>query len=255
MNPVGVSCTSFARYPFGEILKDVSECFSHWEIFSELRHYAPDVLRDRSESMKDSGLTFSLHTGIADINVASSNEIIRSASIDNLKEEMKAAYGLGIDTVTVHPGIVNLAVKDTRGISLAQANRSMKDIEKTADEYGLCACIENMPDFPVMLGITAEELGTIIDGTDLPVCFDIGHANTAGQIDSMVEKFGDRIRNVHIHDNMGANDDHMTVGDGKIDFPHVLGLLGYYRRGYIIESRSLESAVVSKTRLERMLGQ
>ena len=112
-----------------------------------------------------------------------------------------------------------------------------------------------MPNFPVMLGIQADELNEIIDGTDLSVCFDIGHANTSGQIDRMVELFGDRIRNIHIHDNLGVKDDHLTIGDGRVDFGHVLGLLSNYRGRYIIEARSLESAVESQARLRKLLGQ
>ena len=64
-----------------------------------------------------------------------------------------------------------------------------------------------------------------------------------------------RIRNIHIHDNLGEKDDHLTIGDGKVDFGHVLGLLSDYRGRYIIEARSLESAIESQARLRRLLGQ
>ena len=93
-----------------------------------------------------------------------------------------------------------------------------------------------------------------MDGTDLGICFDIGHANTMGQIDDMVETFGDRIVNVHIHDNNGQRDEHLTIGDGAIDFDRVLGLLSSYRGNYIIESKNLDSAVESQSRLKKMLS-
>lgn len=252
-NVIGVSCTQFSKEPFLDIYGLVSKEFSHWEIFSELDHYGPTVARDHCDLIGSSNLTFSLHTGIGDINVASTNERIRETSLFNIFSEMEAANKLGIETLTIHPGIINMAVKGTRDRSLVQANRSMKEIERAADEYGVCACIENMPAFPVMLGIEASELATIVDGTDLPICFDIGHANTSGQIEAMVELFGNRIRNVHIHDNLGEKDDHMTIGDGKIDFAYVLGLLKNYTHRYIIEAKSIESAVISKARLEKLL--
>ena len=255
MNTIGVSCPDFGKIPFTEALESISREFKHWEIFSELEHYAPLVDMEHAVEIRSSKLTFSVHTGIADINVASNNERLREAAVENIVAEMKAASDLDIDTVTVHPGIINLAVKDIRARSVAQARISMKSIEHYAEEYGLYACIENMPNFPVMLGIQAEELKEIIDGTDLPVCFDIGHAHTAGQIDRMVELFGDRIRNVHIHDNMGEKDEHLTIGDGSVDFRHVLGLLKNYPHRYIIESRTLESAVDSQARLRKLLGQ
>ena len=255
MNAIGVSCPDFGKLPFGEALDSISREFRHWEIFSELEHYAPLVSLEHSDLIRSSDLTFSVHTGIADINVASNNERLREAAVGNIVAEMKAASDLDIDTVTVHPGIINLAVKGIRERSLAQARISMKEIEHYAAEYGVYACIENMPNFPVMLGIQADELKDIIDGTDLSVCFDIGHAHTSGQVGRMVELFGDRIRNIHIHDNMGEKDDHLTIGDGSIDFAKVLGLLKNYPHRYIIEARSLDSAVVSQARLRKLLGQ
>ena len=255
MNVIGVSCPEFSKTSFDEMLDAISSHFRHWEIFSELNHYGPLVAEKYAQLIQSSDLTFSLHTGIADINVASSNELIRRASVDNLLAEMDSARRLGIDTVTIHPGIINLAVHDTREISLESANRSMKELDRAASELGLHACIENMPNFPVMLGIQAEELPSIIDGTDLSVCFDIGHANTSGQIDAMIDLFGDRIRNIHIHDNLGDRDAHLTIGDGNVDFAHVLKRLSGYSHRYIIECKSLESGVESQSRLRSMLDQ
>ena len=202
------------------------------------------------------GMNFgALHTGIADINVASTNESIRQASAGNVLSEMASAHKLGIDTVTIHPGIINLAVHDTRGISLEAARRSMREFDRAASEYGIHACIENMPDFPVMLGIRTDELVSIVEDTDLDICFDIGHANTSGQIDAMIDTFGDRIRNIHIHDNLGDRDAHLTIGDGNIDFGYVLRRLSGYTNRFIIECKSLESGIESQVRLRKMLSQ
>ena len=84
--------------------------------------------------------------------------------------------------------------------------------------------------------------------------FDIGHANTTGQVDAMIDRFADRLVNIHIHDNHGQRDEHLTIGDGGIDFDRVLGLLSSYRGNYIIESKNLDSAVESQSRLEKMLS-
>jgi len=121
------------------------------------------------------------------------------------------------------------------------------------NEFGIAACLENMPSFKFMIGRTAKEMFELVDGTDMKICFDIGHANTVNQIDEMTDLLGDRIKNVHIHDNNGDNDDHMTIGDGNIDFEKVLKKLSKYKGKYIIESRSLESAVISRDRLRGLL--
>ena len=170
-----------------------------------------------------------------------------------IMSEMQSACEMGVDTVTVHPGIINLAVSGTRERSIAAAQDSMRLLDRAQAEYGVRLAIENMPNVPVMLGITAEELDEIVGPTDLGICFDIGHANTSGQMDAMIETFGDRIVNVHIHDNMGVKDDHMTIGTGQIDFRSVIRKLRSYKGRYIIESKSLESAVESQEVLKRLL--
>jgi sugar phosphate isomerase/epimerase len=67
---------------------------------------------------------------------------------------------------------------------------------------------------------------------DLGMTLDIGHGellspeNTAY---SFIQEFPDRIRHIHIHDNRGGNspadDLHLPLGEGSIDFPPILSAL------------------------------
>ena len=255
MNVIGVSCTSFSTRPPMEVLREVSRDFAHWEIFSELEHSVQTMDDPFFEAAADSGMSFSLHTSISDTDIAALSPRMREASVMEILTELECAASMDIDTVTVHPGLVCLAVSQgTRDRSIAAARESCRLIDRAAHEFRIeNVCIENMPDFGFMLGIRAEELDAIVDGTELGITFDIGHANTACQIDAMIDTFGDRIANIHIHDNHGKDDEHLTIGDGTIDFKHVLGRLSNYKGRYIIESRNLESAVESQKRLREML--
>ena len=58
---------------------------------------------------------------------------------------------------------------------------------------------------------------------------------------------------MHIHDNEGEKDQHLTIGDGNIDMGACIKNLSKYGGKYIIESKSLESAVESQDRLNRLL--
>ena len=252
---IGVSCTSFCTESPVKILDAVSRNFNHWEIFSEVDHavqYLSSEFMENYERAR-SKMTFSLHTSIANTDIAALNPRMREATVSELVSEMECASKMGIDTLTVHPGLICLSVPGCRDRSVAAANLSCRALEKAAHEYGLKhVCIENMPNVPVMLGGTADELSTIVDGTDLGITFDIGHANTMSQIDRMVEVFGDRIQHIHIHDNLGDRDAHLTIGEGSIDFRHVLSLIPNYKGLFIIESKSMESAVESQKRLRAM---
>ena len=179
---------------------------------------------------------------------------LREASVKETLATVAAASEMGARMVTVHPGLTSMSVPGLEERAVARAKESLRVMDRVVREYDLIVAIENMPAFPFFLGRTAEQLADIVDGTDLGICFDIGHANTMGQIDAMIDTFGDRIVNIHIHDNHGETDEHLTIGDGDIDFAHVIRRMSGYRGNWIIESKSMGSAVQSLPRLQKMLS-
>ncbi|MCL2786050.1 MAG: sugar phosphate isomerase/epimerase [Methanomassiliicoccaceae archaeon] len=250
---IGVSSVNFAANSVEDCLVRISKDFDHWEIISEGEHYLPLVSRRLLAIAPSYDVKFSIHTTISDVNIAALSERMREAAVMEIIASMEQAIELGAKVVTFHPGYHSMVIPGHEERSAEKAKRSMKTIDRLMNEFSITACAENMPSFKFMLGKTAKEMFDLVDGTDLKICFDIGHANTVGQIDEMIDLLGDRIRNVHIHDNNGDNDDHMTIGDGNIDFEKVLKRLSKYKGKYIIESRSIESAVTSRDRLRGLL--
>lgn len=250
---IGMSCTQFGVLDPEHVWETVSKNFGLWEIFSEAENSVTKFSSRFNEKKGSYDMSYSIHAPICDVNIASVNEKMRESSVEEMIRTMEHANRMGIKTVTIHPGIYSMVLYDVKHISVRHAKESLKTIEKGAEEYGVTAAIENMPSFAIMMGQTPGELLELIGGTDLKICFDIGHANTMGLIDECIDAFDGRIANIHIHDNMGKNDDHMTIGDGKIDFVRVLSKLKGYKGNYIIESRTMESAVESKTRLEDIM--
>ena len=251
---IGVSCTHFSNAPVEDWIGPISKSFGHWEIFSEAEHSIPGKEHRISEMIESAGMTCSVHAPICDLNIAALSDRLREASIRETEAVIQAAVDIEAMTVTVHPGLSSMAVNGTEGKALARAQDAMKELDSFARDCGAVLAIENMPQVPFFLGRTAESLLSVIDGTDLGVCFDIGHAHTTGQIDAMMDVLGDRIVNVHIHDNHGARDEHLTIGDGSIDFRHVVSRLSRYGGNYIIESKDLDSAILSQSRLSPLLS-
>ncbi len=251
---IGVSCPEFCSYNPYEILEMVSKEFDHWEIFSEVEH---DVTRfdvQFTETLKSYGLSYSIHTPISDTNIASLAPSMMDATIRLFERNMELARTLDIDVLTVHPGVYSLSVPGVKEKSIMAAKKALVALEKLSVEYSVTLAVENMPSFPVMMGQTAEELSDLMRVTGLDICYDIGHANTTGQLDKIPEVFKGRIANVHIHDNMGDKDAHLTIGQGNIDFEKVLTSLKGYKGNYIIEAKSFESAVESKKVLSKLLN-
>ena len=81
MNTIGVSCPGFCTVPPIEMLGRISKEFRHWEIFSEMDHQIQTLGEDFWEQAHSSGMTFSLHTSIADTDLAAVNPRMREATV------------------------------------------------------------------------------------------------------------------------------------------------------------------------------
>ncbi len=249
---IGVSSTQFSAYLFEEVIEEVAKVFDHWEIFAEAEHRLPSIESRFRDLMPSYKLSYSIHAPISDINLASLNERIREDSILEILTTAESAANLNIETITIHPGLTSMAVPYMEEKAVEKAKKSLSSIDRISAEYGVRIAVENMPSFPFMLGHTAEEMKDLIGNTNLGFCLDIGHANTTDQIDELIKEFKDRLINVHIHDNNGEMDEHLTLGEGNIDFKKVLDSLKGYQGNYIIESKSYPSAVDSQDYLRSL---
>ncbi len=251
---IGISSPEFSAYQFEEVIEEVSKEFEHWEIVAEAEHYLKSISARFAMIAPSYNMSYSIHTPISDINIASLNERIREDSVIEIMSNMEHAVGMNINMLTIHPGMYSMSVPYMEEKSIEKAKKSLGAIDRIADQYGVTIALENMPSFPFMLGQTADEMQELLDGTNLSMCFDIGHANTTNQIQQIISKFRDRIVNVHIHDNNGEMDEHLTLGEGNIDFKSVISDLKGYAGNYIIESKSFPSGVESQGYLKGLFA-
>jgi sugar phosphate isomerase/epimerase len=249
---IGVSSPEFSAYQFEEVMEEVSKKFEHWEIFAEAEHSLRAISARFVNVMSKYNMSYSIHAPISDINIASLNERIREDSTIEILSTMEQAVAMNIELITIHPGIYSFSVPYMEEKSIEQAKKSLRTIDRVSAEYGVTIALENMPSFPFMLGQSVEEMKDLFDGTNLAMCLDIGHANTTKTIQPMIGAFKDRIVNVHIHDNHGGDDEHLTLGEGNIDFKKAIKDLGNYEGNFIIESKSFPSAVESQDYLKKL---
>ena len=71
---------------------------------------------------------------------------------------------------------------------------------------------------------------SLIEGVDSPnfrFCFDTGHYFVFGKtpLPLWFDLLGEFIVEVHLHDNDGARDDHLPLGEGEMDFSEFFDLL------------------------------
>lgn len=252
---IGVGFPYLSIIPFRELLPVVAEKFEMWELLPEGEHHFSKIENEFAELTPNYDLKFQVHLPMSDINIGSMNPTVREAAVKEIIYAMNAGHRLGIRHFTVHPGFLSPVVFKKPEKVKEMTLLSLKEIDREANDLGITVAVENMPDFSIAVFKTADEMLELVEGIGLSICWDVGHSNASGIpgcIDGFLE-IRDRITNIHLHDNDGSGDQHLTLGEGKIDFPRIIKELDS-DRVYVIEAVSIESAVESTAYLKGLLS-
>ena len=250
---IGISCPNFSLHPFDAILESVRKDFGLWEIVAELEHDLLSIEEDISYAIESYGMKFNAHGPIADMNIGSPSERLRKSSMEELLRILDSCQRLRIGCLTLHPGSAIAYGEDVKSRVHDATRRSIEEIDDWIQGTDLRVALENMPPASWSICNDAEELLSIIAGTKIGICFDIGHAHIAGSTESFLEDHVPLI-NLHLHNNHGVSDEHLPLDSGNIDIEYILDALKRrYDGDYIIESRSLEEGLMSLEILREML--
>jgi sugar phosphate isomerase/epimerase len=99
-----------------------------------------------------------------------------------------------------------------------------------------------------------------LDGIDVGVCLDYGHAHLMGDLGEAIESVSGHLLTTHVHDNGGTRDDHLVPYAGSIDWD--VAMMETQKIGYdgtlmfeVADSGDpvnvLERCVKARTRLEQ----
>lgn len=246
---IGISSASLMVTNLEASLKSIEPHFKHWEILTESEPYLINIIQRFNAIANSYDLSYSIHAPIFDVNIASINEKMRQESVVQISSTLRFATQMGIEMVTIHPGYYPMGVRGFESRAEDKLIKSIAELDKMSNNLGVKLALENMANQDSIIGKTADELSRYIDGTDLGICFDVGHANTNGQIESILG-LRDRIINVHLHDNDGLTDSHSSLGDEKIDFAKIFQAVKGYTGNFIIEARTIDSALKSRNYLK-----
>ena len=251
---IGVASPSFCFQDFSRMLEEISGEFQLWEVLVEGEHTIEKVEPVMAEAAHSYDVSFQVHGPMSDVNIGSVYERMRLAAVDDIVRTAEFCRRQNIQVLTIHPGFFQGIAFLDRPSVVSQMKKSLKSISEAAAESSVTIALENMPKGINATCTTAAELIEVLEGTELGVCFDMGHANTAGQVDALLEHV-DMFRNVHLHNNDGSWDQHDRVDQGSADLPRIMASMdrGGYDGNLIIESSDLDSGVSSKRVLASLL--
>ncbi|NPA62383.1 MAG: sugar phosphate isomerase/epimerase [Methanococci archaeon] len=211
---IGVSSSLFL-----DTEKSLSEALNHLEKKVKYVELVCDgnlnIMEDgNAETAMSYNLTYTLHCPITDLNLSSYREKIRNTSLDYVKDILEYAVKVDAKVVVLHPGYC--VFKHDYEKSLVSLIKSLKELNKLQENFGVQITIENMPSYDMFM-FREPDKKIIENLEELKITLDIGHAFLNKNISKFLD-LKDKIAHIHIHDNNGNFDEHLCIGKGKINF-------------------------------------
>jgi sugar phosphate isomerase/epimerase len=162
-------------------------------------------------------LTYTVHAPHVDCTPGNLNEKLREAFVAGVRSSLDLAASIDAGGVVVHGGSLCRRYPDrVNRHTREQAVTSMRACARHAEAVGVPLCLENQRETDGKRRNTAtpDSLQSFLDDVDaapeyLRLTLDVGHAKATGlDHGAFVDRFGDRIHVVHLHDNDGSDDQH-----------------------------------------------
>jgi sugar phosphate isomerase/epimerase len=184
------------------------------------RDWSPSLMRDVREAAE--GLALSLHAPTGDVNLISRHPGARQFAEAELSRTIALAARIGASHITVHLGYRASGVPGE--IPFDAAREALVRLKRRAEDSGITLCLENDPRLHYLYLWDLGEYLSWLEELGLRGTLDVGHAWTAHSDAALdfLPRLAPRIAVVHVSDNAGERDDHLSLGRGAIPLRAVL---------------------------------
>ncbi len=244
--PIGISTLC----AFGQTFTNLDQLVEGTKVLEIMDEWRDSLdgerVRKLCEIKASTGILYTVHTPLIDVNIASSNEALRRASLREIIKSIHHAYEIGAELAVVHPGQSSPLDHFYPKTSWNLNRQSLEEIIAFSEELGVRVGIENLPsDSSGILKRVRDFQDLIAEGVPLKIALDVGHANTMRELGSFIGAMKDRIIHVHLHDNRGEKDQHLRIGAGTVDWGLLRREFDFHRLTGIVEAVSLADARAS----------
>src|SRR5204863_7301109 len=120
--------------------------------------------------------------------------------------------------LVVHLGIPDGQTAPANDNQPDAARRSVEEIVALASGVHVSVALEVMPNKLSSAASICQLIEEQLEGVDVGICFDYGHANLMGDLGDAIETVSGHLWTTHVHDNDGRKDDHRVPFAGRIDW-------------------------------------
>ncbi|MBA7658991.1 endonuclease 4 [subsurface metagenome] len=222
---IGLSMLYCLSEPFPSLLKRLREVnVKHIELPDEGLHALNKRrVKNLNEIAETRNLDFVVHAPWAGINIAAPSPVLRRTTLKRLEKSIVYAGQLGCRLWLLHPGSRTGLSHIYPGKDWQQNLESVRTLLGVARREGVNVAIENTPEpFPSLMK-SVDDFHRFYDDLDddIGIVLDVAHANLNNQIQDFLKQFSKKFVHMHVSDNDGANDLHLGIGYGNIEWKNV----------------------------------
>jgi sugar phosphate isomerase/epimerase len=213
----------------------------------------PELKRVRDD-LSLAGLSCTIHGPYMDLSIGAFDPEIRSISQKRILQSLEVASYLHAKTLVLHPGYTSFKYSEVLEDWLRNCESLLTEVGLGGGKSGIMFALENT------FESSPEVLCRLVDRLDPEVfghCFDIGHFNVfaRGDLLSWLRRVKGRLVELHLHDNDGASDQHLAIGEGTADFSSLFSGLAETLDSLVLTVEAHEESGVrrSLSALEKLL--
>jgi sugar phosphate isomerase/epimerase len=206
--------------------------FEAIEVFATRSHfdYRDDrAIEELAEWLSDTSLELhSVHAPIVDalrngrwvgsFSNASGDEPRRQLALAEAEAALAVARRIPFRYLVVHLGMPTTEQVPPRDNQPAAARRSVEELVELGARVNVQVALEVIPNPLSSASALSQLIEEELDGLDVGVCLDYGHANLMGDLGEAIETLAGHLWTTHVHDNGGRRDEHLVPFAGSIDW-------------------------------------
>ena len=234
MNRFGISTHLFheQRLSREHLVHIAAHGFDAIELFATRTHvdyHDPRAVNDLAEWLADTRLELhSVHAPIVEglkggkwvgsFSNASGDEVRRKTALAETEAALSIAKQIPYGYLVLHLGMPTVERVPPGDNQPNAARRSLEAIAELASRVDVRVAVEVIPNPLSSADALARLIEDELEGLDIGVCLDYGHAHLMGDVGEAVETLSGHVWTTHVHDNHGKKDDHLPPYAGTIDW-------------------------------------
>jgi sugar phosphate isomerase/epimerase len=149
---------------------------------------------------------------------ASRDEASRKTALQETEAAIALARHIPYRHLVVHLGTPTTERVASHDNQPELARRTVEELFEKARRENVRIALEVIPNALSMPDTLVHLIEEELDGIDVGICLDYGHAHLMGDLGEAIEAVSGHLLTTHVHDNGGTRDDHLVPYGGSIDW-------------------------------------